>query len=67
MAGVIEINGIDELIDAMMRGLDWYPKSKRPTRDNVTVEPYSFDKRINWNTHIVCVNGDAWGFTDGPL
>ena len=33
----------------------------------ITVEPYSYDKRIGWNTHIVCIDGGACGFTDGPL
>jgi hypothetical protein len=68
MAEAIDVNGLDELIAAMMRGLEnWYPKDGRPTRANVTVEPYAYDERIKWNTHIVCVDGNAWGFTDGPL
>lgn len=34
---------------------------------NITIEPYGFDERINWDTHIVCENGRACGFTNGPL
>ncbi|MEK6883043.1 MAG: hypothetical protein AABY22_25690 [Nanoarchaeota archaeon] len=34
---------------------------------NIEVEPYGFDKRIGWDTYIVCINGKAVGFTDGPL
>lgn len=33
----------------------------------IKVEPYGFDSRIGWNTHIVTVNGNAVGFTDGPV
>jgi hypothetical protein len=36
--------------------------------DRITVEKYgTFDDRIGWDTYIVCVNGNAIGFTDGPL
>ena len=33
----------------------------------ITIEPYCCDSRINWNTHIVCLNGAAVGFTNGPV
>jgi hypothetical protein len=34
----------------------------------VSVKPYVFDKRINWDTHIVEIQGlGVYGFTDGPL
>lgn len=33
----------------------------------ITVEAYGYDKRIEWDTHIVCHNGRAVGFTDGPV
>jgi len=34
----------------------------------VTVEKYgSFDKRIDWDTHLVCVDGKACLFSDGPM
>lgn len=33
----------------------------------VKVEPYGFDKRIGWDTHIVTVDGRAVGFTNGPV
>lgn len=33
----------------------------------VEVKPYEYDARIGWNTHLVCVNGDAMGYTDGPV
>lgn len=36
---------------------------------NITVEKYGrpIDERNGWNTHIVCENGRACGFTNGPL
>lgn len=35
--------------------------------NNITVEKYAYDKRIDWDTYIVCENGRACGFTNGPL
>lgn len=35
---------------------------------SITVEKYGgYDKRIGWDTHIVCVEGRPIGFTDGPV
>ena len=32
------------------------------------VKPYTYDERINWDTHIVTLEGyGVIGFTDGPL
>ena len=33
----------------------------------ITVDKYYEDKRIDWDTHIVCHNGHPVGFTDGPV
>lgn len=33
----------------------------------VKVEPYWFDERIGWDTHIVTVDGSPFGFTNGPV
>lgn len=30
----------------------------------ITVKPYVYDDRIDWETHIVCHKGRAVGFTD---
>ena len=35
--------------------------------DNVLIEPYCWDRRIGWDTHIVSIGGCACGFTNGPL
>lgn len=34
---------------------------------NFRVRPYGFDARIGWDTHIVIMDGDPIGFTDGPI
>jgi hypothetical protein len=33
----------------------------------IRVEYYCYDPRINWTTYIVLIDGNAVGFTDGPL
>lgn len=34
----------------------------------LSIKHYSFDKRINWDTHIVTINGfGVVGFTNGGL
>lgn len=38
------------------------------TEGTVKVNPYGFDDRIGWDSHIVTVDGyGVHGFTDGPL
>jgi hypothetical protein len=67
MREVAEIKDFDELVRHMRNEVqDWYPPEELPTPDNVKVEPYIFDDRIGWDTYIVTVNGNAWGFTNGP-
>lgn len=35
---------------------------------SITIEPYGFDARIGWDTHLVSVPGyGVLGFTNGPL
>jgi hypothetical protein len=36
------------------------------TMDDMKVEFYTYDDRIDWNTYIVTINGNAVGFTNGP-
>ena len=40
---------------------------ERATEDNVAVKPYGFDKRINWDSHIVMIGDSVMGFTDGAM
>jgi hypothetical protein len=39
----------------------------QPTEGNVTIEPYGYDKRIGWDTHLICVDGKAALFSDGAF
>ncbi len=56
MATVIEIEPTIDALAVMLR----VPPSA------VTVERYCYDKRIGWDTYLVCVDGCAVGMTDGP-
>lgn len=38
-----------------------------PIDENVTIEPYGFDDRIGWDTHLICVDGKAALFSDGKF
>lgn len=60
MKTVREICSMDDLRDHL-ESTYIFPGSE------ITVKPYGYDKRINWNTYIVCMDGQAVGFTDGPL
>lgn len=35
--------------------------------DDVTSEPYSYDARIDWDTHLVCIRGYPCGFSDASI
>ena len=35
--------------------------------DRITVRRYAWDNRINWDTYLVCVDGHAWGYTNGSV
>lgn len=59
-----EVVEISDFIDLVRHLRSQLPNA---SLNNVTVEPYGFDQLIGWNTHIVCVNGEACGFTDGPI
>jgi hypothetical protein len=47
--------------------LDYYKRIGFPIKGKLTCEWYSFDKRIDWDTWIVCEDGQAIGFTNGPI
>ena len=34
--------------------------------NKIEVTPYCYDDRIGWRTHVVRIDGQAVGFTDGP-
>lgn len=62
MAKVVVVESHAGLI-AHLREQFW---SWKPTEQNVTIEPYGYDDRNGWNTHLVCVDGKAALFADGP-
>jgi len=54
MDTVVQVASLQELADIL-----------KVEVDTISIKPYGYDKRIDWDTHLVCVNGDAVGFTDG--
>jgi len=62
MATTIEIESKKELISILNKnifGTDF---------ENITIEPYCFDSRINWDTYIVHLEDyGVIGFTNGEL
>ncbi len=62
MENVVELKDRAELLKYLSERFDFW----NPTDANVTIEPYGFDDRIDWDTHLVCIDGKAALFTDGP-
>ncbi len=60
MERVVNVSSIEDLLTHI-------DASFGATPENITIEPYGYDKRIEWNTHLVCVDGKAIGYTDGKL
>lgn len=66
MATVREVADRDALVAHLAEGLA--PYGTTVTDDMVAVEPYGFDERNGWFTHIVTIAGyGVAGFTNGPL
>jgi hypothetical protein len=51
---------------ALIAYLQKYYDFWRPTDANVTIRPYGYDERNGWDTHLICVDGKAALFSDGP-
>ena len=67
MEAVKEFETKAALVEYLQGGIDKYGCGKYKCQ-NITIEPYGFDKRIGWNTHIVHLDGyGVFGFTDGPV
>jgi hypothetical protein len=68
LAEMVEVDTLAQLVEHMRKSApSWYPRDELPNLMNTKVEPYGYDHRIDWDTHIVTVNGSPWGFTNGPL
>ncbi len=63
MNHVREVADFPELLGFLAQHY-WFWK---PTIDNVTIRPYGRDERIGWDTHLVCIDGKAALFSDGPM
>jgi hypothetical protein len=61
----LEFHDKDALLAYLAERFDFW----HPTEQNVTIEPYTadIDERCGWRTHLLCIDGKAALFTDGPL
>ena len=67
MATTREIDGTKQALLAAVRS-ELAPFGFDVNQEALRVQPYSFDERNCWDTHIVTVGGyGVFGFTDGPL
>jgi hypothetical protein len=68
MREVVEVNDFPQLVRHMRREVEsWYPEDQLPTEESTKLEPYGFDRRIGWETFLVTVDGQAWGYTNGKF
>lgn len=67
METVVELKDRADLLRHLQKLAEPWPTHPPVTDTTVHVEPYGFDKRIGWDTHIVTLDGyGVLGFTDGP-
>lgn len=64
MDTVVELESKDQLEKLILSKLDKWGKSGQHMIGDMTVEPYGFDDRIGWDTHIVMMGVYAHGFTN---
>lgn len=65
METVTRVKDIDDLV--MKINMAYLPEP-RITKGRLRISSYCYDKRIDWNTHIVVVNGlGVVGFLDGQF
>jgi len=64
-----EVQEIEPTRTALLKWADAsFGGMQPPDLSGLVIEFYTFDERINWNTHIVHLPGwGVLGFTDGPL
>lgn len=69
LAATIQIKDHDDLVKHLKEIWSRWPTSDGFEPEEVTVEKYGdgIDERCGWDTYIVCIKGNAVGFTDGPL
>lgn len=59
MATCREVNGLFELVEILT--------ANEIGPGKIEIKPYGRDNRIGWDTYIVTVDGNAVGFTNGPV
>ena len=47
--------------------LEAVAKAIGATKYHLRVEHYGRDERNGWDTHIILINGEPWGFASGPV
>lgn len=66
MEEVVEIATKDNLVKILLK--NYAPHITNITLDNVYIRPYGYDDRIDWDTHIVTIDGlGAVGFTNAMI
>jgi hypothetical protein len=64
----VEIEPTRDALLAVLSDKRWLGIREVLKRESLRVEPYIYDERIDWDTHIVSVDGyGVVGFTDGPV
>jgi len=63
MERVVEIPDREALMVYLLDNFDFW----EPTPENVTCKFYARDERIDWDTHLICIDGKAALFADGPI
>jgi hypothetical protein len=60
-----DVRSFEGLMHLLRAGYDFWD----PTPENVSIVKYGegIDERCGWDTHLVCIDGKAALFTDGPL
>jgi hypothetical protein len=67
METVRVVNGSkEELFAVIQKSLE--PFGREITPDMLTVTPYHYDHRIEWDTYLITIDGyGVWGMADGPF
>jgi len=68
MKAVVEIKNKQDLVIKIIDDLSDFKHDLLINTDTVIIKPYTRDNRIDWNTHIVTIEGyGVLGFTNNPL
>lgn len=66
METVREVKDRAELLGIIQESLRPFGRFVKP--EQLRVEPYGYDGRIGWDTHLISIDGyGVWGMADGPL